>query len=171
MVKYVRIYLELYNFGGGMKYKIVTVLKDIYEDFIVNAYNVINNSNGQQINDFFFQNFVQDFKNEKVKILILEDDDVPIGLCIYSRVYWVGDRDVLWISQLYVEPMYRKHKLGKYMLTKICEYENCNLVALATSEENSNMNYFLSKNNFKEINLKMFFAENLKMFGEKNESI
>ena len=76
----------------------------IYANKVIDQVNDMNETNGLQLNidkDYFCD-------NPKFQCLVAEVDNKPVGMILYSYFYWASDGQVLWISQMYIEPEFRK---------------------------------------------------------------
>lgn len=76
----------------------------IYANKVIDQVNDMNETNGLQLNidkDYFCD-------KPKFQCLVAEVDNKPVGMILYSYFYWASDGEVLWISQMYIEPEYRK---------------------------------------------------------------
>ena len=73
----------------------------------------------------------------KFQCLVAEIDDKLVGMILYSYFYWASDGEVLWISQMYIEPEYRKRGVFFKIISKLREEnKDVKIVSCATSENN-----------------------------------
>lgn len=57
--------------------------------------------------------------NPKFQCLVAEIDNKPVGMILYSYFYWASDGQVLWISQMFIEPQYRKYGIFFKLISKL----------------------------------------------------
>ena len=82
-------------------------------------------------------------------------------MILYSYFYWASDGQVLWISQMFVEPEYRKQGNFFKILAKLREEnEEVEIVSCATGNENKRMQKILKYYNGHEMsNLKFYYKK------------
>ncbi|MCM1324917.1 MAG: GNAT family N-acetyltransferase [Acetobacter sp.] len=94
------------------------------KEFIVKANLEIDKISGTTDESFLDRNFEKDFvgKRPKCKCIVIEDEQKPIGFCIYSYVYWSNTGLGIYLSNAYILPEYRKkgalNKMLKYIKNK-----------------------------------------------------
>ena len=133
-----------------------------HKDFIIYANKVINNTNDTEQTFWLEQNIDKDYfcDNPKFKCLIAEIDDKPVGMILYSYFYWANDGQILWISQMYVEPKYRKNGVFFKLIRKLKEEnKDIKIVSCATGNENIRMQKILKYYDAHEINLKFYYKK------------
>ena len=105
----------------------------IYANKAVDQVNDMNETNGLELNidkDYFCE-------KPKFQCLVAEIDDKLVGMILYSYFYWASDGEVLWISQMYIEPEYRKRGVFFKIISKLREEnKDIKIVSCATSENN-----------------------------------
>ena len=81
-----------------------------HKDFLIYANKVIDQVNDMQETNGLQLNIDKDYfcDNPKFKCLVAEVDNKPVGMILYSYFYWASDGEILWISQMFIEPEYRK---------------------------------------------------------------
>lgn len=133
-----------------------------HKDFIIYANKVINNTNDTEQTVGLEQNIDKDYfcDNPKFKCLIAEIDDKSVGMILYSYFYWANDGQILWISQMYVEPKYRKNGVFFELIRKLKEEnKDIKIVSCATGNENIRMQKILKYYGAHEINLKFYYKK------------
>lgn len=91
------------------------------KDFIVDANLEIDKISGTTDKSFLAENFEKDFlgKRPKCKCIVIEEDETPIGFCIYSYVYWSNTGLGIYLSNAYILPEFRKRGALDQMLKYI----------------------------------------------------
>lgn len=76
-----------------------------HKEFIIHANQKINSINHTEKENDLMQNIDQDLfgKNPLCKCIIAEINHKPVGMLLYSYVYWANDGQVIWISQMFIE--------------------------------------------------------------------
>lgn len=142
-----------------MKIEVVNAERK-HADFIVHANQMINDTNNVEQTNRLAESLEKDYFIEKPKFscLIAEQDGKPVGMILYSKVYWADDGEVLWISQMYVEETYRKNGIF-FELIKALKKENpdIEIVSCATGGVNKKMQKILKYYGAKEIDLKFYY--------------
>ena len=49
-------------------------------------------------------------KKAKAKVVIAEVEGQPVGMALYATTYYVNEGELMWVSQMYVEPRFRNRK-------------------------------------------------------------
>ena len=129
----------------------------IYANKVIDQVNDMNETNGLQLNidkDYFCD-------NPKCQYLVAEADNKPVGMILYSYVYWASDGEVLWISQMYIEPAYRKQGVFFKLVSKLREEnKDTKIASCATGEENERMQKILKYYGGVEMkNLKFYYKK------------
>lgn len=90
-------------------------------------------------------------------------------MILYSYFYWASDGQVLWISQMFVEPEYRKQGIFFKLLAKLREEnKDVKIVSCATGNENKRMQKILKYYDSHEMsNLKFYYKQILDKKWEK----
>ena len=113
-----------------------------HKNFLINANKAIDQINEMNETNGLELNIDKDYFCEKPKFqcLVAEIDDEPVGMILYSYFYWASDGEVLWISQMYIEPEYRKRGVFFKLISKLREEnKDIKIVSCATSENNERM--------------------------------
>ena len=129
----------------------------IYANKVIDQVNDMNETNGLQLNidkDYYYD-------NPKFQCLVAEADNKPVGMILYSYFYWASDGEVLWISQMYVEPDYRKKGVFFRLISKLHEENrDIKIVSCATGEGNERMKKILKYYGGGEMkNLKFYYKK------------
>lgn len=133
-----------------------------HKDFIIYANKVINNVNNTEDTNNLELNLDTDYycENPKFQCLVAEVDNKPVGMILYSYFYWANDGQVLWISQMFVKPEYRKYGIFFKLIEKLKkENKNIKIISCATSNKNKRMQKILKYYNAHEINLKFYYKK------------
>ena len=82
-------------------------------------------------------------------------------MILYSYFYWASDGEVLWISQMYIEPEYRKQGIFFKLISKLREEnKDIHIVSCATDEGNERMKKILKYYGGVEMkNLKFYYKK------------
>ena len=145
-----------------MEIKVVHAKKE-HKDFLIYANKVIDNINnmeetkGLELNidkDYFFYFF-------KFQCLVAEADGKPVGMILYSYFYWASDGNILWISQMFIEPEYRKQGIFFKLISKLREEnKDIKIVSCATGNDNIRMQRILKYYGGHEMkNLKFYYKK------------
>ena len=129
----------------------------IYANKVIDQVNDMNETNGLQLNidkDYFCD-------NPKFQCLVAEVDNKPVGMILYSYFYWASDGQVLWISQMYIEPEFRKQGIFFKLISKLREEnKDIKIVSCATGEGNERMQKILKYYGGVEMkNLKFYYKK------------
>lgn len=93
----------------------------------------------------------------KFNCLIAEFNGKPVGMCIYSKMYWADDGEVLWISQIFVNPENRKDGIFFALLSELKKKENdAKVISCATANSNKTMQKLLEFYGAKVIDMKFY---------------
>jgi GNAT superfamily N-acetyltransferase len=142
-----------------MKIKIVKARKE-HKDYLLRANAEINQVNEVKHESNFSQNLERDLftSKPKFKCLVAVADNKPVGMVLYSNMYWADDGEVLWISQTHVDKEYRKYGV---FLKLIQELKNRNkdavLISCATGKTNKTMQKLLKFAGGKKIDLLFYY--------------
>ena len=145
-----------------MKIKVVHAKKE-HKDFLIYANKVIDNVNNMEETKGLELNIDKDYfcDNPKFQCLVAEADGRPVGMILYSYFYWASDGNVLWISQMFIEPKYRKFGVFFKLISKLREEnENIKIVSCATGNDNIRMQRILKYYGGHEMkNLKFYYKK------------
>ena len=134
----------------------------VHREFLIHANNVINIINNTEQKNEFANNLDKDYfcDHPRFHCLVAEIDNKPVGMILYSYVYWANDGQVLWISQMFVDERYRKYGVF-FKLIKQLKEENkyIKIVLCATGKENIRMQRILKYYNAHEIDLKFYYKK------------
>lgn len=134
-----------------------------HKNFIVYANKVIDETNNMNDTSNLEMNFEKDYlcENPKFQCLVAEYDEKPVGMILYSYFYWASDGQVLWISQMYIEPEYRKKGIFFEIIKKLREEnKDIKIVSCATGNNNIRMQKILRFYNAHEMgNLKFYYKK------------
>ena len=134
-----------------------------HKNFLINANKAIDQVNEMNETNVLELNIDKDYFCEKPKFqcLVAEIDDKPVGMILYSYFYWASDGEVLWISQMYIEPEYRKRGIFFKLISKLREEnKDIKIVSCATSENNERMRKILKYYGGVEMrNLKFYYKK------------
>ena len=145
-----------------MQIEIKQANKD-HREFLLHANKVIDEVNEVEDITNFAQNIDADYycDEPKFKCLVAEADGKPVGMLLYSYIYWASDGQVLWISQMYIEKDYRKHGVFFKLLRKLREENpSIKLASFATGVKNERMQKIISYYGGQEMkDLKFYYKE------------
>ena len=145
-----------------MEIKVVHAKKE-HKDFLIYANKVIDNVNNMKETKGLELNIDKDYfcDNPKFQCLVAEADGKPVGMILYSYFYWASDGNVLWISQMFIEPKYRKFGVFFKLISKLREEnENIKIVSCATGNDNIRMQIILKYDGGHEMkNLKFYYKK------------
>ena len=134
-----------------------------HKDFLIYANKVIDQVNDMQETNGLQLNIDKDYfcDNPKFKCLVAEVDNKPVGMILYSYFYWASDGEILWISQMFIEPEYRKKGIFFKLISKLREEnKDIKIVSCATSEGNERMQKILKYYGGVEMkNLKFYYKK------------
>ena len=135
-----------------------------HKDFLVKANVIIHEVSEQTYESEFAKRLDKDYfsNNPKFYCLVAEYDKAPVGMILYSKMYWADDGEVLWVSQMYVEKEYRKFGIAAKLYEALRLYNpEANVISCATGKNNKVMNRVLKGMDFKIIDMN-FYAKSLK---------
>ena len=134
-----------------------------HKDFLIYANKVIDQVNDMQETNGLQLNIDKDYfcDNPKFKCLVAEVDNKPVGMILYSYLYLASDGEILWISQMFIEPEYRKKGIFFKLISKLREEnKDIKIVSCATSEGNERMQKILKYYGSVEMkNLKFYYKK------------
>ena len=145
-----------------MEIKVVHAKKE-HKDFLIYANKVIDNVNNMEETKGLKLNIDKDYfcDNPKFQCLVAEADGKPVGMILYSYFYWASDGNVLWISQMFIEPEYRKQGVFFKLISKLREEnKDIKIVSCATGNDNIRMQRILKYYGGHEMkNLKFYYKK------------
>lgn len=107
------------------------------KDFIIYANQKIDEASYIEKSELS-KNIVKDlFEDEKCVCLIAKDKEKPVGMVLFSKVYWADRGQGVYISQAFVEPAYRKNGIMKTLFQRALEYfDGTNFFTCLVSKRN-----------------------------------
>lgn len=142
-----------------MKIEIVNAKLE-HKEYLIKANAEINNINEIEHESAFSKNLDKDLfvKSPKFKCLVALADNKPIGMLLYSKMYWADDGVVLWVSQIHVDKDYRKFGIF-FKLIEILKKKNKDavLISCATGKPNKTMQKLLTFAGGKQIDLLFYY--------------
>ena len=134
-----------------------------HKKFLIYANKVIDNVNNMEETNGLELNIDKDYfsDNPKFQCLVAEFDNTPVGMILYSYFYWASDGQVLWISQMFIEPKYRKYGIFFKLISKLREEnKDIKIASCATGNDNIRMQKILKYYNCHEMsNLKFYYKK------------
>ena len=134
-----------------------------HKKFLIYANKVIDNVNNMEETNGLELNIDKDYfgNNPKFQCLVAEIDNKPVGMILYSYFYWASDGQVLWISQMFIEPQYRKYGIFFKLISKLREEnKDIKIASCATGNDNIRMQKILTYYNYHEMsNLKFYYKK------------
>lgn len=134
-----------------------------HKKFLIYANKVIDNVNNMEETNGLELNIDKDYfsDNPKFQCLVAEFDNKPVGMILYSYFYWASDGQVLWISQMFIEPKYRKYSIFFKLNSKLREEnKDIKIASCATGNDNIRMQKILKYYNCHEMsNLKFYYKK------------
>ena len=131
-----------------------------HKDFLIYANKVIDNVNNMDETNGLELNIDKDYfcNNPKFQCLVAEVDNKPVGMILYSYFYWASDGQVLWVSQMFIEPEYRKNGIFFKLISKLREEnKDIKIVSCATGNDNIRMQKILKYYNCHEMKIFKFY--------------
>ena len=134
-----------------------------HKKFLIYANKVIDNVNNMEETNGLELNIDKDYfcDNPKFQCLVAEFDNKPVGMILYSYFYCASDGQVLWISQMIIEPQYRKYGIFFKLISKLREEnKDIKIASCATGNNNIRMQKILKYYNCHEMsNLKFYYKK------------
>ena len=133
-----------------------------HKDFIIYANDIINNVNSTEKENNLTKNIDKDLYGNTplFKCLIAEINDKPVGMILYSYMYWANDGQVIWISQMFVEEKYRKNGVFFKLIKQLKEdNREIHIMSCATGNENTRMQKIFKGFGVEEIDLKFYYKK------------
>ena len=144
-----------------MKIKI-TNAKIEHKPYLLKANAEINQVNEEMHISNFSKNLDKDYfcKHPKFKCLVALVNNQPVGMLLYSKMYWADDGEVIWISQTHVIKEFRKYGIF-FKLIKALKNKNKNtkILACATGKSNKTMQKLLNFAGGKQMDLLFYYVK------------
>ena len=134
--------------------------KPEHKEYLLIANAEINQVNEVNHENNFSKNLDKDLftKNPKFHCIVALDNDKPVGMVLYSFMYWADDGQVLWISQAHVQKDYRKQGVFWAMLNFLKnKSRDVKLISCATGKTNKRMQKLLDYAGGKQMNDLLFY--------------
>ena len=134
--------------------------KPEHKNYLLKANAEINNVNEVVHESSFSKNLDNDLfcKNPKFKCLIAVKDKLPIGMILYSKMYWADDGEVIWLSQAHVEKEYRRQGVYSKLIKELKKRnKDAALISCATGKPNKTMQKLLELAGGKQIDLLFYY--------------
>lgn len=132
-------------------------------DFIVYANKEIHEASNQTTEIIKFkERLINDVlsDNPKAYVVVALDGNKPIGMALYSTIYFSDEGQVMWLSNIYVKNDYRNKKIAKLIIEYLkCLCKEKGYYAICGAVENHNE---LSKAFFDSLNSS--WLDGFKMF-------
>lgn len=127
------------------------------KDFIVYANKEIDEESCIE-NSILKENIEKDlFQNERCVCLIVDAGEKRAGMALFSKVYWADRGEGVYISQIYVQPEFRKQGVMKRLLKAIFDYfPETHFVTCLVSRKNEKMLCCMNKMGFDDENMASF---------------
>lgn len=143
--------------------KVIVIPANInHKDFIINANKEINQTNNTQLSTHLEEWIETDLYTDfpKFKCLVAEINGKPVGMILYSFLYWANDGEVLWISEMFVEKDYRKNGVFFRLIQKLRdENPNIHIVSCATGKDNTRIQRIIEYYGAKSMDLKFYYIK------------
>lgn len=142
--------------------KIVQANKS-HKNFLIKANSIIHQVSEQTYASLFAQKLDEDYycKSPKFFCLVAEIDNIPVGMIMYSKMYWADDGEVLWVSQMYADKDYRKFGVALKLYQALKEFnKSASVISCATGKNNKLMQRVLKGTGFKIIDMN-FYAKKI----------
>lgn len=144
-----------------MQIKIVNA-KPEHKEYLLKANAEINNVNEETHQSHFSYNLDKDYfcKHPKFKCLVALAENNPVGMLLYSKMYWADDGEVIWVSQTHVSKEYRKYGVF-FKLVEALKKRNKNvkILSCATGKSNKTMQKLLTFAGGKQMDLLFYYIK------------
>ena len=91
------------------------------------------------------------FENHNAICLIAKDGDKPVGMVLFSKVYWADRGEGVYLSQAYVEPAYRHNGVFKLLIEAVMNYyQNTQFLTCLVAKKNLDMVSCMKKLKFED---------------------
>ena len=144
-----------------MQIKIVNA-KPEHKPYLLQANAEINQVNEETHISNFSKNLDNDYfcANPKFKCLVALANDFPVGMLLYSKMYWADDGEVIWVSQTHVAKEYRKYGVFFKLVNEIKKRnKNTKKISCATGKANKTMQKLLSFAGGKQMDLLFYYVK------------
>ena len=134
--------------------------KPEHKEYLLQANAEINQVNEVNHENSFSKNLDKDLftKNPKFHCLVALDNKTPVGMILYSFMYWADDGQVMWISQAHVKKEYRKKGVFLEMIHFLEKKHNdVKLMSCATGKPNKRMQQLLNYAGGKQMDLLFYY--------------
>jgi GNAT superfamily N-acetyltransferase len=131
-------------------------------DFILFANQKVNIASGIK-ESFLAENIERDVlcDDPKCECLVVQKENEPVGMCLYSKIYWADFGQGIYLSQVYVRPEHRKNGIFKMLVNYMFENgEDIKFVTCMVGDENAAMQKVMTKTGWKTFDLKYYYLMN-----------
>lgn len=141
-------------------------IKDL--DFILKANFAINEKSSQENVDIKKRMGDDLFSDTpKAHAMIAEFEDKLVGVVLYSTCYFANEGEIMWVSQMYVEPEYRNRKqwIAPALMSELialAQKKSWDNICWATSKDNNIPKKLSQKIGAKALDNFMMYALNIK---------
>ena len=145
------------------KVKVVIAGKQ-HREFLIKSNAIIHQTSEQEYESGFAKRLDDDYycKSPKFFCLVAEYDKKPVGMILYSKMYWADDGEVLLVSQMYVDKDYRKFGIANELYRALKDHNpEANVISCATAKSNNTMNRILKGMGFNVVDMN-FFAKRIR---------
>lgn len=142
-----------------MKIKIVNAKRE-HKEYLLRANAEINEVNEVNHESNFSKNLDKDYfvSNPKFKCLVALADEKPVGMILYSKMYWADDGVVIWVSQTHVDKEYRKYGVFLKLVQALKNRnKDVKLISCATGRPNKKMQKIFEFAGGKQIDLLFYY--------------
>ncbi len=137
----------------------ITKAKQEDKDFIIKANNEINVASN--LHDTTLSNNIDNDlfgKNKKCFCLIAKENNRYVGMCLYSNIYWANLGQGIYLSQVYIEPIYRQMGFLKMFIDEIKDRNSeAKFITCLVGEENDRMAKSFDKIGGKKLDLGAYY--------------
>lgn len=141
-------------------------IKDL--DFILKANFAINEKSSQENVDIKKRMGDDLFSDTpKAYVIIAEFENKLVGMALYSTCYFANEGEIMWVSQMYVEPEYRNRKqwIAPALMSELialAQEKGWDNICWATSTDNNIPKKLSQKIGAKALDNFMMYALNIK---------
>ena len=142
-----------------MEIKVVNAKRE-HKEYLLKANAEINEVNEVSHESEFSKNLDKDYfvLNPKFRCLVALADQKPVGMILYSKMYWADDGEVLWVSQAHVEKEYRKYGVFPLLVKALKDRnKDAKLISCATGKSNKTMQKIFEFAGGKQIDLLFYY--------------
>ena len=122
-------------------------------DFVVYANKEVHDASNQtgEIIEFK-ERLIKDIlsNDPKAYVIVAHDGNVPVGMALYSTIYFADEGQIMWLSNIFVKKEYRNNKVAKIMiayLKSICKDKCYYAICGAVENDNELSKVFLNSLN------------------------